>query len=87
MIFTGVETLNTVNESFYNTSEDMVNGTSIHLYGLEPYSVYEVTVRAVNGFGPSDEAVTTGRTQEDGEMIILNLSCSHFRIYTANRNT
>ena len=67
MIFTGVETLNTVNESFYKTSEDLVNSTSIHLYGLEPYSVYEVTVRAVNGFGASDEAVTTGRTLEDGE--------------------
>ena len=51
--YTGEDTLNDVPEAFYNTTIVTLspNTTSLGLQGLEPYSVYNITARAVNGAG------------------------------------
>ena len=66
--YTGEHTLNNVPETFYNTTVVTVSpsSTSLELLELEPYSVYNVTVRAVNGAGhgaPSSEMGLLTRTE------------------------
>jgi len=53
VFYTGEDTLNDVPESFYNTTVVGLspNTTSLELVELEPYSVYNITIRAVNGAG------------------------------------
>ena len=63
----GVETLNPVDDSFSSFKEKVVNGTSMELKGLKPYSEYKVRVQAANGRALSTGRMITGRTLEDGE--------------------
>ena len=67
VIYCGIETLNPVDNSFSSFKEKVVNGTSMELKGLEPYSEYKVRVQAANGRALSAGRMITGRTLEDGE--------------------
>ena len=54
--YTGEDTLNDVSDSFFNTTTITItpNLTSVELQELEPFSVYNITLRAVNGAGDGD---------------------------------
>ena len=68
--YRGIETLNPVDDSFSAPKDKVVNGTSMELKGLEPYSEYEVRVQAANGRALSAGRMIAGRTLEEGELLI-----------------
>lgn len=60
--FTGKDTLNDVPDSFFNTTTVTVtpNLTSVVLQDLEPFSVYDITLRAVDGAGDGEFSTEMG---------------------------
>ena len=85
--YRGVSTRNLVNETFYQTANVLVNATtlfeidysysldcpteSITLSGLEPYSVYKISIIAVNNHDFSSNSSTSEiRTLQDGRFVI-----------------
>ena len=68
--YRGIDKVNPVDDSFSAPKDKVGNGTSMELKGLEPYSEYEVRVQAANGRALSAGRMITGRTLEEGELLI-----------------
>ena len=72
----GVESFNPVPNTFYNSTKHtvMVNSsdenTDLELTDLVPYSLYNITITAMNraGYGEPSEPISV-RTREDGECV------------------
>ena len=80
--YRGVSTRNLVNETFYQTGNVTYEVHSVYsdyypcptesitLSGLEPYSVYKISVIAVNNHDfSSDSSTTEIRTLQDGRFV------------------
>lgn len=67
--YTGIESPNQLQPSFYDESLILVNGSifELELMDLEAYSFYNVSVQAATQFGSSDPVVLAVRTDEGGE--------------------
>ena len=77
----GVESFNPVPNTFYNSTKHTVvvnssdENTELELTDLVPYSLYNITITAMNrvGYGEPSEPISV-RTREDGEYAMCTYS-------------
>ena len=65
--YTGVATLNAVNDSFYTLNFLESSTTSVTISGLVPFSTYTIGVRASTSAGAGPTASINANTTESGE--------------------
>ena len=65
--YTGVDTENAVNDSFFMTSFLESSATSVTISGLVPFSTYTIGVRASTSAGAGPTALVNAVTNADGK--------------------